>query len=420
MVGYMLLHTNGITDLIHLTKFEPFEFNFEILAFVLLGALSGLLGASFVYVTSKLIYLRAHLAYPQIHTRYRYTLLVALVCAVVTYSAAFLQLSDKSIINQMFRAEKLSNYEQLYWNNPSTVFNLVLYVVVKLLLTALSISCQIPCGFVAPVFTGGAAFGRLFGYIVDLILGTEHKGVYAVVGAACLVSSVTHTLSISIIVFELTGQMNYILPMMVGVLVAYAVSTTVSMSLYSVILKIKGLPYLPFIKPSWLYSKTVLDVCSDKLFVRQNTSLRQVVAVICEATGIIKVPVVDDEHFLIGEVPVSRLKQILIRHYSMSTGRLSHDEKSFLNEHLNPVLNPEKSVLNAWDERGEAPAVQKFFSETVEIDEESIDRAPLSIPEELSLIKVQFMFVMMGLVQIYVVKRGKFVGVVTRESLTAK
>ncbi len=40
-------------------------------------------------------------------------------------------------------------------------------------------------------------------------------GGYAVVGAASLAGSVTHTISTSVIVFELTGQITHILPVMV-------------------------------------------------------------------------------------------------------------------------------------------------------------------------------------------------------------
>lgn len=46
---------------------------------------------------------------------------------------------------------------------------------------------------------------------------------YAVVGAAALSGSVTHTISTSVIVFELTGQIHHILPVMVAVLIANAV-----------------------------------------------------------------------------------------------------------------------------------------------------------------------------------------------------
>ena len=41
-------------------------------------------------------------------------------------------------------------------------------------------------------------------------------GGYSIVGAAALAGSVTHTISTSVIVFELTGQITHILPVMVS------------------------------------------------------------------------------------------------------------------------------------------------------------------------------------------------------------
>jgi len=420
MVGYTLFHMSEITDLIHLTKFEPIDFGWEIFGFALLGVLSGLLGACFVYVASKLIYLRSHMAYPKIHSRFRYTLLITLFCAIVNYSAAFLQLSDKAIVNQMFRAEKLSNYDQLYWNNPSTMFNLTLYVIIKLGLTALSISCQVPCGFVAPVFTGGAAFGRLFGYVVDMILETEHKGVYAVVGAASLVSSVTHTLSIAVVVFELTGQMNYILPMLTGVLISYSVSASISMSMYNVILKIKGLPYLPSIKPSSLYSKSLHELSSSNLQLLQTSSIRSIISSLSRCSTLDKLPITDSENYLIGEVSIEKLKKLIVETYSTSVSRLKIEEKEFLNNTLNPLLMSEKAYFLQWVQSEETPSISAFFDEPIILDLDSIETEPLSVPETMSLIKIQFIFIMLGLNQLYVINKGKLLGVISRENLTRR
>lgn len=40
-------------------------------------------------------------------------------------------------------------------------------------------------------------------------------GAYAMVGAASFCAAITHTISISVIVFELTGQITYVIPIMV-------------------------------------------------------------------------------------------------------------------------------------------------------------------------------------------------------------
>ncbi|KAJ1348370.1 hypothetical protein KIN20_003659 [Parelaphostrongylus tenuis] len=78
-------------------------------------------------------------------------------------------------------------------------------------------------------FIIGASFGRLVGEMMAVLfpkgihsyrkLGI-YPGIYAVVGAASFCGSVTHTISVAVIVFEMTGQLMHILPVMIAVFVA--------------------------------------------------------------------------------------------------------------------------------------------------------------------------------------------------------
>jgi len=88
-------------------------------------------------------------------------------------------------------------------------------------------------------------------------------GGYAVVGAAALAGAVTHTISTSIIVFELTGQIQHILPVMLAVLAGNAVAQRLAPSIYDSIIQLKGLPYLPDIHASSNYSKTAGQIMCD-------------------------------------------------------------------------------------------------------------------------------------------------------------
>ncbi len=75
-------------------------------------------------------------------------------------------------------------------------------------------------------------------------------GGYATVGAAAFSGAVTHTISISVIVFELTGQITHCVPVLVAVLISNAVASFLQPSCYDSIILIKKLPYLPDIVPS--------------------------------------------------------------------------------------------------------------------------------------------------------------------------
>ena len=48
--------------------------------------------------------------------------------------------------------------------------------------------------------------------------------------------------------------------MLVGVLVSFAISHTLSVSIYDLLLKKKKLPYLPALKPSRLYHSNAEDL----------------------------------------------------------------------------------------------------------------------------------------------------------------
>lgn len=83
-------------------------------------------------------------------------------------------------------------------------------------------------------------------------------GSYAVVGAAAFSGAVTHTISTSVILFEMTGQIVHIIPVILGVLIANAVCQSLQPSIYDSIIEIKKLPYLPPIASSNSVSHKIL------------------------------------------------------------------------------------------------------------------------------------------------------------------
>lgn len=143
----------------------------------------------------------------------------------------------------------------------------------------------------------GAAFGRLTGEVMDAcfpdgincngeVCQLINPGGYAVVGeppplhppsqllflatvtgAAAMAGAVTHTISTSVIVFELTGQITHILPVMIAVLIANAIASLLQPSFYDSIILIKELPYLPDLKKyvsicDWLCERIRVQFCT--------------------------------------------------------------------------------------------------------------------------------------------------------------
>lgn len=62
------------------------------------------------------------------------------------------------------------------------------------------------------------------------------EAIYAIIGAASMAGAVSRSTSAAMICFELTGQTSHLIPVLVGVLIAYIVANNFAMSIYDVIL----------------------------------------------------------------------------------------------------------------------------------------------------------------------------------------
>uniref|UniRef100_A0A8C5FPP7 Chloride channel, voltage-sensitive 2a n=1 Tax=Gadus morhua TaxID=8049 RepID=A0A8C5FPP7_GADMO len=252
----------------------PFDLQ-ELPAFAVLGIACGFGGALFVYLNRLIVecmrkqktinkfLLRKRLVYPA---------MVTLLISTLTFPPGFGQ----------FMAGQLTQHESLValfdnrtwcrhgvaeefeyighshgWKHPhvNVFITLILFIIMKFWMSAVATTMPVPCGAFMPVFLIGAAFGRLVGEVMATMFpdgihadGRVYPivpGGYAVVGAAALSGAVTHTVSTAVIVFELTGQISHILPVMIAVILANAVAQSLQPSLYDSIIRIKKLPYLP-------------------------------------------------------------------------------------------------------------------------------------------------------------------------------
>ena len=181
---------------------------------------------------------------------------------------------DESTISSGHQAQMLD-----HWTTPWTgVFtNLVIYMIATFWLSIFAATLPVPTGVLVPAFKIGAAFGRLVGegmnvwfpggFAYDDQSFRHHivAGGYATVGAASFTGAVTHTISISVIVFEMTGQITHIIPILISVLISNAIAALLQPSCYDSIIMIKKLPYLPDILPS---SSKAYNVFVDDFMLR--------------------------------------------------------------------------------------------------------------------------------------------------------
>ncbi|KAF4443095.1 CLC chloride channel [Fusarium acutatum] len=96
---------------------------------------------------------------------------------------------------------------------------------VKLFLTTITFGCKVPSGIIIPAMDAGALFGRMIGQLIPNI----SPGIFAMVGSAAFLAGVSRmTVSLAVIMFELTGEVNFIPPFMIAILTAKWVADAIS------------------------------------------------------------------------------------------------------------------------------------------------------------------------------------------------
>ncbi|KAH6607836.1 voltage-gated chloride channel [Trichoderma cornu-damae] len=214
---------------------------FEVVFYVIIGVFGGLYGA-FVMKWN----LRAQAFRKRYLTKYAVleATLLAAGTAVVAYPNAFLRIDMTESMEILFlECEGAENYHGLCdkdrraWNLAS----LVLATVLRVFLVIISYGCKVPAGIFVPSMAVGASFGRSVGIVVQALHEANPgsvffaackpdepcitPGTYAFLGAAAALSGIMHlTLTVVVIMFELTGALTYILPTMIVVGVTKLVS----------------------------------------------------------------------------------------------------------------------------------------------------------------------------------------------------
>uniref|UniRef100_A0A8D3C0Z8 Chloride channel protein 2 n=1 Tax=Scophthalmus maximus TaxID=52904 RepID=A0A8D3C0Z8_SCOMX len=482
----------------------PFDLQ-ELPAFAILGIACGFGGALFVYLNRLIVecmrkqktinkfLLRKRLVYPALVTLLISTLTFPpgfgqFMAGQLTQHESLVTLFDNRTWCRQGVAEEFNYISHHHaWKHPqvNVFITLILFILMKFWMSAVATTMPVPCGAFMPVFLIGAAFGRLVGEIMAAMFpdgihadGSVYHivpGGYAVVGAAALSGAVTHTVSTAVIVFELTGQISHILPVMIAVILANAVAQSLQPSLYDSIIRIKKLPYLPELGMGHheKYNIRVEDIMvRDVRYITLTSSYRDLQEMLLTAQ-LKTLALVEsrDSMILLGSIERLQLQSLL----SLQLGRqrrleylhqLAQDNGT--HEHLPSLttdstpsspcahthVNSSASVRGrqgwagvtsglgwvvAIDQRHrhsmcEACSSRSFqclvtfsfqiaeweeqqLDEPVDFKNCKIDPAPFQLVEQTSLHKTHTIFSLLGLDHAYVTSMGRLVGVVSLKEL---
>ncbi|XP_069096203.1 chloride channel protein ClC-Kb-like [Pleurodeles waltl] len=291
-----------------------------------------------------------------------------------------------------------------WWDPTFTTFGtLAFFLVMKFWMFTLATTMPMPAGYFMPVFIYGAAIGRLVGEVVAFIFPSGIKtdgivnpiipGGYALAGAAAFSGAVTHTLSTALLAFEATGQIAHILPVLLAVLIANAISQKFQPSFYDGTIIVKKLPYLPRIRSRYIGSYSVTTeqfMRKDVTFLVKNATFEEVLKIFT-STEDLEFPVVEDaeSRILVGTVTRSELVRFL----------QTHEAQQHLPE------GPEDKT--------------KVLFEGNLSDDCTIEPVTLQLSPFTSLHQAHNLFELLSLQRAFVTTSGRIVGCVTRNELKA-
>jgi chloride channel 3/4/5 len=396
---------------------------FEIAFYILLGIFGGLYGAFVI---------RGHLKVSAFRKRYlgKYAIPEAVILAGATallcYPNMFLRRDMTEMMEMLFReCEGDYDYDGLCEakNRLSLIGSLFIATFMRIGLVILSYGCKVPAGIFVPSMAIGASFGRMIGIIVQWLYESFPDseffsacqpdvpcitpGTYAFLGAAAALSGIMHlTISVTVIMFELTGALTFILPTMIVVGVTKAVSSRFSKAgIAEQMIWFNGFPFLDN-KEEHIFGVPVSRVMTGNISMLLATGMQvKAVQKLLDDTSYSGFPIVEDKdsRILVGYIGRTELHFALTR--AKKQGILSSDAKCMF-------------AVEA-DDGSETPAP---LSPAVTFDSMAIqtvnfrafvDSTPITVHPHLPLETVMELFKKMGPRVILVDHHGRLEGLVT-------
>ncbi|KAK6975803.1 H(+)/Cl(-) exchange transporter 3-like isoform X1, partial [Biomphalaria glabrata] len=410
----------------------------ELIPFILIGALGGLFGVFFIkynikwckfrktsclgkfpmYEVLGLVLITSLLSYPNHYTRMNSSELIRLLVSRCGPE-------DNSELCDYNRNSDLS--EPYKWSAlagegvGSAVWKLTLALLFKMIITIFTIGTKIPAGLFIPSMAIGSIIGRLVGIGMEQLVvnnvdsvffskicESQDKciitpGLYAMVGAAAALGGVTRmTISLVVIMFELTGGLEYIVPMMVAVMTSKWVGDAFNRdSIYDAHITLNGYPYLDH-KEEFTHTTIAADVMRPRRNDPPLAVITQNSCTVEEAENLLRntehngfpVVVSRESQYLVGFVLRRDLNLAIANACKTSDGVVS-----------NSIIYLTEQV--SCDPNGPAPLKLRKI----------LDLAPVTITDQTPMEIVVEMFRKLGIRQTLVTHKGCLLGIITKKDV---
>lgn len=240
---------------------------FELVPFAIIGIFGGLYGGFLIKLNMRIAKYRRSDGY---FLRTRPILEVALVTlatAIISFPITFMRAQLTELVSFLLAecTDITTDHLGLCKSgkaNTGVIFLLLVSAIIGFFLASITFGLQIPAGILLPSMAIGALYGRVIGLIMEVWqrqhpnfiafascetdLACITPGTYAIVGAASALAGATRlTVTIVVIMFELTGALTYVLPIMIAVMIAKWVGDAIHrMGIYEAWIQLNGYPFL--------------------------------------------------------------------------------------------------------------------------------------------------------------------------------
>ena len=177
-----------------------------------------------------------------------------------------------------------------FWN---IITSLVFATIFRTIMVVMSYGALVPAGIFVPSMAIGATFGRALSLFVERFIsgaGVITPGSYAFLGAAAALSGITNlTITVVVIMFELTGAFIYIIPTMIVVAITRLVMEYegVTGGIADQMILVNGFPYLEYEKDdTFMNEVTAREIMTKDLkYISETVYLSELKSLVYSATA---------------------------------------------------------------------------------------------------------------------------------------
>lgn len=408
----------------------------ELIPFIIIGALGGALGSLFIKFNIKWCRYRKNSTlgkYPIIEV-----LVVAFITTLLSFPNPYTRMNSSEMIRMLVSrcgpedTYDLCDYQRNFTNSKTymastyagegvkrALWQLFLAMVFKGIITVFTFGMKVPSGLFIPSMAVGAIMGRMIGIGMEQLVVANRDnpifknmcqsecmitpGLYAMVGAAATLGGVTRmTVSLVVIMFELTGGLQYIVPLMLAAMASKWVGDALGrQGIYDAHIRLNGYPYLDN-KEEFDHTTLAADVMRPRrndpplcVITQESMTLEEIETLLRETEhNGFPVVVSRDSQYLVGFVTRRDLMLAIANARKNTEGIVSDSIVYFTNQIPSNTVGPAPLKLR-----------------------KILDLAPVTITDQTPMETVVEMFRKLGLRQTLVTVNGRLLGIITKKDV---